>query len=167
MLYLDKIFEVVDGNEKNTEPYLDIRTQILQEKGLDKVAIEERIGIVRTVMVNPYYHFFLAYMQGQLVGYLRLLVGESPINRHVAKLKMAMLSQHSRAEFKKRLLQKALTFGIEKDIKRMEMIVGQDRFEDVNQLVLMGFQIEGKLRRVNYESEGQRYLDSYLMAKML
>lgn len=167
MPYQDKIFEVVDGSEKNRDTYLEIRNRILLERKFDNDFREENLKSVNAVLDNPYYFFFLAYMQNQVVGYLRLFVGESPIDRHVAKLKMSLLKQHSRADYKKKLLQKALTFGIEKDIKRMEMIVGQDKFEDVNQLVHLGFQIEGKLKKVSYESVGERYLDSYLMAKML
>lgn len=167
MPYLEKIFEVVDGNEKNRDIYLEIRSKILEERGFNKDFIDENLESVTAVLENPYYYFFLAYMQDQVVGYLRLFVGESPINRHVAKLKMSLLKQHNRPDYKKKLLQKALTFGIEQEIKRMEMIVGQDRFEDVSQLIHLGFQIEGKLKRMSYHSVGERYSDSYLMAKML
>lgn len=167
MPYQDKIFEVIDGTNKNQDIYLEIRDKILQARGYDQGFREENLKSVKAVLENPYYNFFLASTQEQVVGYLRLFVGESPIDRHVAKLKMAMLKQHNRADYKKKLLQKAMTFGIEKDIKRMEMIVGQDKFEDVNQLVHLGFQIEGKLKKMSFEVKGQRYLDSYLMAKML
>ena len=111
--------------------------------------------------------FFIGYITELPVGYLQLHIDRNIPGRKVGKIAMGLLEEYNDDIRTKKLLQKAQTYGIEEDLQRMEILVPTSNFKNVNQLVQMGFQIDGKTRSLNTVKSVNLKEDIYLMAKML
>jgi len=160
--------EIKKGSPTNKEDFITLRKLMAEISGNQQTENSAELFERQKSLINIIDHiFFLGYVQEEAVGYLQLNIDRNIPGRKVGKIALGLLNDYADDVRNKKLLQRAQTYGIEEDLQRMEILVSTANFDQVNQLVQMGFQIDGKTRSLNTATEDDNNQDIYLMAKML
>jgi len=160
--------EIKIGSPTNKEDFITLRKLIAEISGNQElIDSSELLENQKTILNVIDQVFFLGFVSEDPVGYLQLNIDKNIPGRKVGKIKIGLLKEYDDEVRTKKLLQKAQTYGIEEDLQRMEILVSTSNFNEVNQLVQMGFQIDGKTRSLHTENTEDSKQEIYLMAKML
>jgi RimJ/RimL family protein N-acetyltransferase len=110
-------------------------------------------------------HVFVAETDGKLTGHVVIRRGDDPHNRHIARPETGVLKKYQNQRVGTRLLEKAIQWAQEQDIKRLEISILRPNLKAIYFYKKMGFQIEGMRNKSLFIQD--RYADEYYMARLL
>ncbi|MDG4658063.1 GNAT family N-acetyltransferase [Ectobacillus antri] len=110
-------------------------------------------------------NIFVVEEQERLVGFLMLMGGKAPRQKHTAHIAIGLLQSHVGKGWGKFLFQEAEAFAKTVGITRLELTVMKHNEAAISLYKKVGFGVEG-LRKQSLLINGQ-YVDEYSMAKLL
>lgn len=138
---------------------------LLFEKDERPTTVEEQRQSIQTFKKSTNRTIFVVEDNHQLVGYLLARGGSARKNCHSVYIVIAILQSHTGKGIGTLLFKKLEEWAHEKDIHRLELGVMEPNVHALSLYKKMGFEIEGKKRKVFYMNGA--YIDEYMMAKFL
>lgn len=118
---------------------------------------------LRAIRRYPHAAVFVAEAEdGSIVGRLSLARDQHPASRHVADLGLMVAQSHRRMGIGRALLQAAVDWGREHDVRKLELHVFPHNTAAIALYEQFGFRHEG-YRKQHYR-RGDEYVDAILMA---
>jgi RimJ/RimL family protein N-acetyltransferase len=133
---------------------------LVTTNGWRQVSDERRY--LRAIRRYPNAAVFVAEDDGRIVGRLSIARDQHPASRHVADLGLMVAMSHRRQGIGTRLLETALDWARESDVRKLELHVFPHNDAAIKLYEKFGFVKEG-YRRGHYR-RGNEYVDAILMA---
>jgi RimJ/RimL family protein N-acetyltransferase len=133
---------------------------LVTTNGWRQVSDERRY--LRAIRRYPNAAVFVAEDEGRIVGRLSIARDQHPASRHVADLGLMVAMTHRRRGIGTRLLETALDWARESDVRKLELHVFPHNDAAIKLYEKFGFVKEG-YRRGHYR-RGNEYVDAILMA---
>jgi RimJ/RimL family protein N-acetyltransferase len=133
---------------------------LVTTNGWRQVSDERRY--LRAIRRYPNAAVFVAEDDGLIVGRLSIARDQHPASRHVADLGLMVAMTHRRQGIGTRLLETALDWARESDVRKLELHVFPHNEAAIKLYEKFGFVKEGYRRR--HYRRGQEFVDAILMA---
>lgn len=143
------------------DAYLQMLKQLDKENPFFQLPPGERI---RVKTGNGNRQIFVAETDGKLTGHVVINRGRYQHNRHTARLESGVLKKFQNQGVGTRLLEQAVQWAKDHDIKRLEISIMIHNLKAVYLYKKMGFQIEGMRKKSLLVNE--KYADEYYMARL-
>lgn len=137
---------------------------MLLEADERKLTEEQQREMLRDIIRSDNSHIFVAEAEGQLVGRLSVMGGNTRRIRHRAEIVIGILQEYGGQGIGRKLFEMAERWRQNTALIRLELTVMTHNSRAIALYKKMGFTIEG-LKKHSMKVDG-RYVDEYLMAKI-
>lgn len=158
--------------EQDAERFLKLCKQadaespfLLFEENERPTTAEEQRKSIQSFVASENSAIFVVEDGGELIGYLLARGGAAKKNRHSVYIVIALLRGHTGKGIGTALFTHLEEWARKREIVRLELGVMEPNRHAVALYEKIGFQVEGKKRRVFYMNDA--YVDEYMMAKFL
>jgi len=135
------------------------------EPGERKTTAAKQKKIIENVLLSGNSTILLAESGDKLLGYLDAIGGSYNRNKHSVHITIAILKEYTGKGIGKLLFKKLDEWALSKNIHRLELCVFTYNEPGIKLYLKYGYNIEGiKLHSFRV---GDRYVDEYLMAKIV
>lgn len=137
--------EVADAKHfLNLSKEVDNSNYMLYAPGERKTTIEQQQRFVERISADEYSMFFVAEVDGKLVGFIGAMGSHLERTKHAARLVLGVLEAYQGQGIATRLFQQVFEWAEEKSISRLELTVMKDNVKAFQLYRKMGFVLEGE-----------------------
>jgi RimJ/RimL family protein N-acetyltransferase len=158
--------------EDDAPAFLSMSKQIMAETPFmlrepDEISatVEQQREQIRAVVLRNVHLMLVAEQDGQLIGYLNGVRGESRRTHHKLSLAIGILQAYVGKGIGTRLFKVMEVWAKQQGITRLDLTVVLDNHRAIGLYTKQGFTIEGIKRHSLYIDGG--YSDEYIMAKLV
>ncbi|WP_217587461.1 GNAT family N-acetyltransferase [Lentibacillus saliphilus] len=123
---------------------IDASGFMLYEPGERETTVEQQRKSIERILSEKKSIFFVAEVEGEIVGFIAALGGTLKRNQHSAYLVLGILEAYQGRGIATQLFHQVFEWAKEIDISRLELTVIKDNIKALNLYRKMGFIIEGE-----------------------